>query len=105
MPSILSEFGTVVGVSNVDVQVTSLPSDSYPEGKIVQYVGPTTQDYTNGFYYKKTQTGWEQIDVQPNSSESITYDNSASGSTATTVQEALDELAAHVNGVTFRLVD
>ena len=41
-------------------------------GEIIQYIGTTTQDYTNGYFYKAVAQGtdpesynYEQIDVQP----------------------------------------
>lgn len=41
-------------------------------GEIVQYIGETTEDYTQGYFYKCVSDGadpavysWEQIDVQP----------------------------------------
>ena len=44
-------------------------------GKVVQYVGDTDQDYTQGYFYKCVSDGevtptysWEQLDVQPASS-------------------------------------
>ena len=53
--------------------VVVMPTPSETElGNIVQYIGETTQDYTQGYFYKCISDGaepatysWEQIDVQP----------------------------------------
>lgn len=56
-------------------------TDTMPEasednaGEIVQYVGETTDDYVNGYFYKSTYDsendtyGWEPIDVSPTLTE------------------------------------
>lgn len=41
-------------------------------GAVVQYIGPTTADYTNGYFYKLVEDAqhnrsWERIDAQPSS--------------------------------------
>lgn len=53
--------------------VVEMPTPSETEsGNIVQYIGETTEDYTQGYFYKCISDGaepatysWEQIDVQP----------------------------------------
>jgi len=53
--------------------VTVMPTPSETElGNIVQYIGETTENYTQGYFYKCVSDGadpasysWEQIDVQP----------------------------------------
>lgn len=106
MPQVLSDRGHVIGVSNVDVQVSQMPAyTTRPLGSIVQYVGSTTSTYTKGFFYERTETGWEEIEVQPSQSSEVVYDGSASGSTATNVQDAVDDLYDHMGGITFRLVE
>ena len=53
--------------------VVEMPTPSETElGNIVQYIGETTEDYTQGYFYKCVSDGadpaiysWEQIDVQP----------------------------------------
>ena len=65
MARVLSEFGTIIGMSN-DIQVSTMPDYStVPLGAIVQYVGTTTADYINGYFYKCTANGWEQNNTQP----------------------------------------
>lgn len=57
-------------------QFTTMPEGDEPYvGKIVQYIGSTTQDYTQYYFYKCSRHGsevitysWDQIDVQPSSS-------------------------------------
>ena len=61
-------------IANIDVpegggntiQYKVMPnSETIEDGTIVQYVGETNQDYTNGFWYKwVNRTQWEQINVQ-----------------------------------------
>ena len=52
-------------------QVTELPEPSYEiEGKIVQYIGETTNDYTKGYFYQLQDVyheglQWLQYNVQP----------------------------------------
>lgn len=36
-------------------------------GDIIQYVGSTTSNFIHGYYYERTQNGFERIDVQPGS--------------------------------------
>ena len=53
--------------------VVEMPTPSETElGNIVQYIGETTEDYTQGYFYKCVSDGaepatysWKQIDVQP----------------------------------------
>ena len=53
--------------------VTSLPTASADNlNKIIQYIGETTEDYTQGYFYKCVSDGqdpatysWQQINVQP----------------------------------------
>lgn len=65
------ELSVLTDVSDKPVQVESLPTASVEElGNIYQYVGTTTQEYTNAYFYKCTTDGstyaWEQVNVQPN---------------------------------------
>lgn len=58
------------------IQVDTLPTASASNvGKIYQYIGSTTQDYTNGYFYKCVSDGedpatysWEEVAVQPGGS-------------------------------------
>ena len=45
------------------VQYSTMPQTA-ETGTIVQYVGDTTEDYTNGYFYKMTNSGWEAQQVQ-----------------------------------------
>lgn len=88
MAEILSEFGHLVGLAGGNnIQATTMPTySSVPLGTIVQYIGTTTADYINGYFYKATATGWEQHDTQPASNA----DNSI-----TAFKESSPALAAH----------
>ena len=88
MAEILSEFGHLVGlVGGNNIQATTMPTySSVPLGTIVQYIGTTTADYINGYFYKATASGWEQHDTQPASNA----DNSI-----TAFKESSPALAAH----------
>lgn len=60
------------------IQYSTMPTaTSETVGKIVQYTGTTTNDYTNGYFYIGIDTSgvysWERIDVQP-SGDSSTID-------------------------------
>ena len=106
MSQVLSEYGHIIGSGTRDIQFTSVAQlADAPIGKIIQYTGQTTQDYTNGYFYVKTANGWEQINVQPESAQEIPYDGSASGSTATTVQEAIDSVVTNLGGITFSVIE
>ena len=64
--------GTRVNCGKVNSQFTTLPTPSATNvGAILQYVGATTSQYTNGFFYECVLDGgvykWKQKDVQPNS--------------------------------------
>lgn len=88
MAEMLSEFGHLVGLAGGNnIQATTMPTySSVPLGTIVQYIGTTTADYINGYFYKATATGWEQHDTQPASNA----DNSI-----TAFKESSPALAAH----------
>lgn len=59
--------------SNACKQLSSMPTASADyENKIIQYIGTTTQDYINGYYYKCVSNGenpatysWQRINTQP----------------------------------------
>ena len=63
----------VLSAPNSVGQVFTLPTASIDLlGKILQYVGATDSNYTNGYFYKCVSDGeatstysWEQIDIQP----------------------------------------
>ncbi len=55
----------------LQLSVMPEPSEGFV-GKIVQYTGPTTQDFTQGYFYKGIRYGsevifysWEHVDVNP----------------------------------------
>lgn len=63
-------------VDSKTTQYSTMPTaDSTTVGKIVQYIGATTNDYTNGYFYIGATDGestptysWAQLDVQPSGS-------------------------------------
>ena len=62
--------GTSINCGKVNSQFTTLPTPSASNvGAILQYVGPTTPDYTNGYFYECVLDGstykWVQKAVQP----------------------------------------
>ena len=64
MAEMLSDFGHIIGL-NGSSQVAVMPTYStVAAGTIVQYVGSTDANYTNGYFYKATASGWEMVDVQ-----------------------------------------
>ena len=72
-----------INVSQESLQIPQrsslLAASSTDYGKIVEYVGSTTQDYTKGYFYECVRTGtdpnyvysWERIDVQPASESDL----------------------------------
>ena len=43
---------------------STLPEATEHVGEIVQYIGETTEELTNGYFYKATEGAWKKIDVQ-----------------------------------------
>ena len=106
MPQILSEYGRIIGSGTRDIQFTSIAQvANAPIGKIIQYTGQTTDDFVTGYFYVKTEDGWVQINVQPEQAQEIPYDGSASGSTATNVQEAIDSVIVGMGGISFSVIE
>lgn len=69
---ILLTDGTEINCGKVNSQFTTLPTPSASNvGAILQYVGSTTSQYTNGYFYECVLDGgvykWVQKDVQRNS--------------------------------------
>lgn len=67
---ILLTDGSSVDCGKVNSQFTTMPTPSiYNMGAILQYVGPTTSDFTNGYFYECVSDGsvykWVQKAVQP----------------------------------------
>lgn len=61
-------------IPNLVTDWSECPAGEDTLGKIVQYVGVTDQNYTNGYFYECVSDGgnpatysWEQVDVQPTS--------------------------------------
>jgi len=64
--------GTTIDCGKVNSQFITLPTPSASNvGAILQYIGTTTSDYINGYFYECILDGgayrWIQKDVQPNS--------------------------------------
>lgn len=65
MAKVISEFGTIVGGSGSDIQISTMPDyTTVSVGTIVQYIGTTDANYTNGYFYKRGESGWEAVSVQ-----------------------------------------
>lgn len=72
----------VISTPNSVGQVTTLPTASIDLlGKILQYVGETDSNYTNGYLYKCVSDGaldptynWERVDVQPEQESGPVYE-------------------------------
>lgn len=72
------ELSLLTDVVDKAIQVKSLPIASSEElDNVYQYVGTTTLEYTNGYFYKCTTDGstytWEQLNVQPAGSASSVW--------------------------------
>lgn len=68
-PTLATNWSPIEGSGGDSIQVSVMPSaDASNLGKIVEYVGSTTAEYTNGFFYECTYDGsvykWEQKAVQ-----------------------------------------
>lgn len=46
------------------MQVSTMPSVSEGAGKVYQYVGTTTQDFTHGYFYEVQNGAWANVTVQ-----------------------------------------
>ena len=70
MGKVISEFGNIVGGGS-SIQLGTMPTyTDVSLGTIVQYIGTTNANYTNGYFYKRGASGWETISVQE-SAESV----------------------------------
>ena len=85
-------------------QIAVLPTaSSTVAGKIYQYIGTTTVDYINWYFYKCVESStpgtyeWINIDVQNGVAANVSYDNTNSGLVATNVQAAIDEVNGKVS--------
>ena len=97
------------------MQYSTMPTaSSSNEGKIVQYIGTTTNDYTNGYFYKcvsdeeETPTySWENVEVQTSGggNENVFwYDGTVNATNLAMFQQILDLLNAG-KGVSIYLKD
>lgn len=59
------KLSETVDLESVRVQMTEMPSASGNAGKVYQYVGTTTENYTNGYFYESDGSTWTQKNVQP----------------------------------------
>lgn len=53
-----------ISVVNVVVQLSELPEASEYTGKVIQYIGQTTEGYLQNRFYKSNGTVWELVKVQ-----------------------------------------
>ena len=64
MGKVISEYGSIVGGGS-SIQLSAMPTyTSVALGTIVQYTGATNETYTNGYFYKRGSSGWENVNVQ-----------------------------------------
>ena len=71
-----TETNTLLGTKQDIIQYTTIPTaSSSNERQIIQYTGTTTNDYTNGYFYKCVEDSnvysWENVNIQPSSSGDI----------------------------------
>ncbi len=77
-PTDIADWEEVTGGGGESIQVSEMPEASQSnEGKIVEYIGETDQDYTNGYFYECVGDGqdpetfsWVRKDVQPGGGDS-----------------------------------
>ena len=92
-------------------QLSTMPTASATYlGKLVQYIGTTTSNYTHGYFYEcvsdeqdPTIYSWQNVNVQPTAgtptAATTTFDNTTSELQATNVQDAIDEVDSDVDSV------
>ena len=82
-------------------QAEVMPTPSVENvGKIIQYTGDTNEYYTHAHFYEIIEDPnhpgtyiYQEVETQSVSADSVSYDNTDSGLTATNIQEAIDEIA------------
>lgn len=84
-------------VSGQSIQIATMPTASSAlMGKVFQFIGTTDSNYTHGYFYEVAENAgaysWAEVKTQSVDAESVTYDNTTSGLTATNVQDAIDEM-------------
>ena len=53
-----------ISVVDVAIQLSEMPEASEYTGKVIQYIGQTTEDYLQNRFYKSNGTVWELVKVQ-----------------------------------------
>ena len=53
-----------ISVVDVAIQLSELPEASEYTGKVIQYIGETTENYLQNRFYKSNGTDWELVKVQ-----------------------------------------
>lgn len=104
-----NKFKVYNGTEWLEVSGQSIQTEEMPEasedsvGKIIQYQGATNENFTHGYFYECVEDSWtyvwNNVKVQDSDGANISYDNSTSWLTATTIQEAIDEINNSVTEV------
>lgn len=76
-------------------------------GRIVQYIGATNVNYTEGYYYKCTVTGevgsevysWEQINIQPSDVVNVVEDGNMNPVTSNAVYDEAQEIKLSISNL------
>lgn len=71
------------------VQVSSMPSVTAGAGKVYQYVGTTTQDFTHGYFYEVQNGAWVNVQVSEGGSGSAGHTIEDADGTAMTARNNL----------------
>lgn len=95
-------------VSGQSIQIATMPTASSAlMGKVFQFIGTTDSNYTHWYFYEVEEDSsvtpatysWTEVKTQSVDAESVAYDGTTSGLTATNVQDAIDEIDASVDAV------
>ena len=95
-------------VSGQSIQIATMPTASSAlMGKVFQFIGTTDSNYTHWYFYEVEEDSsvtpatysWTEVKTQSVDAESVTYDNTTSGLTATNVQDAIDEMNTAVEEI------
>lgn len=87
-----NELSVITDWADSAIQVSTMPvASATTEGDIVQFVGTTDQNYTNGYFYKCVSDGgnpatysWTQVNVQPQPTKELPTQAGNSGKFLTT---------------------
>ena len=105
MAQVVSEFGTIVGSPNSDIQVGTMPTyTDVPLGTIVQFIGTTDANYTNGYFYKRGASGWENINVQNGGGGEDNSINAPYETSPATTAHSIDDYITY-NDVIYIVID